>query len=99
MLEIIQFPWLKSKLFFDYETDNILLTCLDVNSLMNFGYNGEFLNNTILKILKQQKSSGSWERKAFYMGPAYNPSFYFGSEESTTAICLEAIIKYKDLIY
>ncbi len=47
-----------------------------------------------LRLIETQQPNGSWRRIAFYSGPeAPQPrSVWFGSEESTTAFCLQALL-------
>jgi hypothetical protein len=73
---------------------NALETGLAVVSLLNFGYRGSEVFNGIIRLVSDQnKEDGSWSRSSFFIGPLG----YYGSEELTTSICLEAISKYKFL--
>jgi hypothetical protein len=71
---------------------NALETGLALVSLLNFGYSGSEVFNGVVRLMSDQnKEDGSWNRSSFFIGPLG----YYGSEELTTSICLEAISKYK----
>lgn len=72
---------------------NELSTALAVNTLLNFDYHGPNVLEAIEYILGTQAEDGSWPRAVFYLGPAY-----YGSEELTTAISIEALARYQLLI-
>jgi len=83
-------------------SDDELETALALVSLLNLGFNeltpsekGK-VRDGITYLLNRQKTDGSWPSAAFYIGyqPSGKPEYYFGSEENTTAICMEAIAKY-----
>jgi hypothetical protein len=44
-------------------------------------------------LLKRQQFTGSWTSSAFYI--ARDASVWWGSEELTTAICIEALVRYR----
>jgi len=69
---------------------NDLDTALALNILLNFNYHGERANSGMRQLLQRQRSNGSWNKNVFYLGPAT----YYGSEELTTAIAIEALQKY-----
>ena len=83
--------------------DNALATV----SLINLDFEGKELDDAIANIINRQKQDGSWEKEAFFTWNretfftdhySYNDSnsiVFFGSEELTTAINLEAIAKYR----
>ncbi len=66
-----------------------LQTALAVSTLLNFGYQDPGMSEAIECILKTQGENGSWARVAMYLGPAP----YYGSEELTTAINIEALAR------
>lgn len=76
---------------------NELLTGLALNTLLNIGYDkGPTLKSAVHYLLEHQQRDGSFRRIAFYHWPE-SPSeiiFWFGSEELTTSICLEALARY-----
>ena len=77
---------------------NDLNTALAVCALFNFEYdNSAVLDPAIDYILNRQQKDGAWSRVAFYAGPeAPLPhSFWSGSEELTTAFCIEALARYR----
>lgn len=72
---------------------NELETALATVSLLNIGYEGKELDSAINRILDMQQQNGGWPISVFCTGrPLSLP--YFGSEELTTGICLEALGKY-----
>jgi hypothetical protein len=65
-----------------------LATASAMCSLANLGYDGVTrLRDAARYLEKQQKADGSWRRVAMY----HEPGVYYGSEELTTALCLEAL--------
>lgn len=70
---------------------NELDTALALNTLMNLDYYGIEVGKGINTLLQKQLSNGSWKRQVFYIDPKPN---YFGSEELTTALAIEAMQKY-----
>jgi hypothetical protein len=74
---------------------NLFNTALGACSLLNLNHQSITLDKAIQFIIDAQKTNGSWERWAHYSaGSMY---LYFGSEEITTAFCLEALGRYRDL--
>ncbi len=75
---------------------NELETALALNTLLNFDYLGKETGKGIINLLKKQLENGSWEKApAFCRGMnRLEPGPYFGSEELTTALVLEALRKY-----
>ncbi|MBJ7614346.1 MAG: hypothetical protein DLM67_24705 [Candidatus Nephthysia bennettiae] len=78
---------------------NALGAALAALTLLNCEAEVELLDRQIDVILSRQRDDGSWPRAAFYSGPrAPLPrSVWFGSEELTTALCLEAVVRYSSL--
>jgi len=65
-----------------------LATACAVCSLANFEYNGVAkLRDAARHLEGRQRTNGSWRRVAMYR----QPGMYYGSEELTTALCLEAL--------
>lgn len=79
----------------DGSFENELYTALAICTLLNFKYDSPKINSSINYLIKTQEENGSWKRCGFFLEP---PSKYYGSEELTTAICLEAISRYYNLI-
>ncbi len=76
--------------------DSVLTTALAINTLINFNLDSELIDLGILAILKGQNESGAWDfQPLYYGGPSKGCSF--GSEELTTAYCVEALSRYKKL--
>lgn len=69
-----------------------LLTALAVCTRANFGDVATVADRTIDCLLVGQNADGSWDKRPFYLGPAP----YYGSEELTTAFCLEALIRFRE---
>jgi len=73
---------------------SILDTALGATTLINFASKSELLHRAIGFLIKKQQSHGEWPRWLLYYG---GPKLLqgWGSEELTTALCLEAIARYK----
>lgn len=74
-----------------------LLTGLAASTFFNYGFSDRKQLESILSwLLGTQASDGSWPREAAWAGPLPpGPhSVWWGSEELTTAICLEALARY-----
>lgn len=76
---------------------SVLNTALAACSLLNLNYSGPVLDAAIQFLLTTQKEHGEWERWLLYYGGPKKLSGY-GSEELTTAVCLEALARYHRLI-
>lgn len=85
---------------------NPLLTGLAANTLLNFGVNTQCLEACVGYLLTCQATDGSWRRAAMYVEPgsyygtmeeSQGPGIFYGSEELTTALCVEALAKYVSL--
>ncbi|MEW5803876.1 MAG: hypothetical protein AB1847_17415 [bacterium] len=77
-------------------------TALALVSLLNLGY-GELspsqknrVDTGIRFLLDRQNSEGNWDCAPFYIDPVH--MLYFGSEELTTAFCIEALAKYAKVL-
>lgn len=65
-----------------------LATACAICSLANFEYDGITRLRDAARYLEEQQSAiGSWRRVAMF----FQPGRYYGSEELTTALCLEAL--------
>jgi hypothetical protein len=78
-----------------------LNTALAISTLLNY----HFSNSTILTkgvefLLDSQIRTGMWKKRAFYTGPQYpSPhSVWFGAEALTTALCLEAMLRFEETV-
>lgn len=86
----ILLKWNKDGSFGEGLTDTAFAVC----TLLNLNYSGVELKKAIYFIMQSQKTTGNWERwRIYYGGP--KKIFGFGSEELTTAFCLEALERYK----
>ena len=69
---------------------DVLATACAVCSLANFEYDGVTRLRDAARYLEEnQSANGSWRRVAMY----FQPGRYYGSEELTTALCLEALTR------
>lgn len=79
---------------------NDLESALSLNTLFNFNYYGKEINSGINYLLKSQLKNGSWKKSVFFLGPPFwfletPPRYrYYGSEELTTALVIEAMKNY-----
>jgi hypothetical protein len=64
-----------------------LPTALAACTLLNFDHRAPALHRAVEHLLVAQGQDGSWPRLPFFLGPAP----YYGSEELTTALCVEAL--------
>src|SRR5919107_1780477 len=72
-----------------------LATACAVCSLANFEYDGATRLGDAARYLEaNQSANGSWRRVAMY----FQPGRYYGSEELTTALCLEALTRVAALL-
>jgi hypothetical protein len=77
--------------------ESALDTALAVCTLLNLNYNEPQLIPAIQFLIDQQFENGSWEKMAYYYGGP-KKMVNWGSEELTTGICLEALVRYKKLL-
>ncbi len=79
---------------------NELETAFGLTTLLNFNYSGNEIESSLINLLENQQKDGSWKRKAaFCRGIDLTESGpYFGSEELTTALALEALKKYSETV-
>jgi len=71
---------------------NELATACAVCSLANFEYDDVTrLRDAARYLERQQRADGSWRRAAMWVAMLHQLDVYFGSEELTTALCLEAL--------
>ncbi|MHA8051650.1 hypothetical protein V7S79_11120 [Aquirufa sp. ROCK-SH2] len=74
-----------------------LETAFAISSLIYLDYHGPEVENGINYLIKTQSKGGNWKRWAFYYsGPQKHVCW--GSEELTTAFCLEALALYENLL-
>jgi hypothetical protein len=75
---------------------SILDTALGVTTLINLGFKSKELHQVVRFLIKNQESHGEWPRWLFFYG---GPKLLqgWGSEELTTAVCLEAIARYQNV--
>ncbi len=67
-----------------------LQTALAACTLLNFEQRAAALGRAVEHLLATQGRDGSWPRHALFLGPAP----YYGSEELTTAFCVEALSRF-----
>jgi hypothetical protein len=73
---------------------NSLQTAFAINTLINYDYTGTEINQGIEYLIKTQKKNGSWPKETFFI----DSENFYGSEELTTSISIEALNKYLFLI-
>ncbi len=73
---------------------NELLSALATCTLLNFGRVAPEADRAVEYLVRAQREDGSWPRRAMFLGPAP----YYGSEELTTALCVEALARYRRLV-
>lgn len=91
-------PALISKIMAFYNKDNSfgrsdLENALAISSLINLDYKGIEVTKAVIELVNGQSKNGNWKRWGFYYGGV--KQFCFGSEELTTAFCLEALAIFK----
>lgn len=69
---------------------NELSTALAVCTWLNFSEPRHQLDDSIAYLIRTQSKGGFWKKIPMWLGPAP----YYGSEELTTAFCLEALARY-----
>ncbi len=80
---------------------NDLQTAYAVCTLLNFQHDDAILlQRAIDHMLSRQMDSGAWAKGAAAIGPEHPepPSVWWGSEELTTAISIEALARYRLLL-
>jgi len=74
--------------------ESALHTALAASTLLNLGVHGPLLDEAMAYLLSSQQPNGSWPRwRLYYGGPSLVNGY--GSEEITTAFCLEALARYR----
>lgn len=69
-------------------------TALAISALLNFNHLDNKLDSAVQHLISIQQAAGNWERNIFfYSGPS--KAIGWGSEELTTAFCIEALHKRK----
>ncbi|HTP02580.1 MAG TPA: prenyltransferase/squalene oxidase repeat-containing protein [Anaerolineales bacterium] len=69
---------------------NELLTAFAICTLLNFHECGRILDKPVNHLLKCQRANGGWRGIGAFLGPAP----YYGSDELTTAVCIQALARY-----
>ena len=95
---------IKNILLLEYHKDtnkwngNTLDNAMGIISLLNCGYKGTDVDRAISSLLEDQKINGSWPNSAFFQEVVDKQhKYYYGSEELTTALAMEALYKYARL--
>ena len=78
--------------------ENLLDTALAACTLLNFRHHSPMLKQAIQHLISKQRDTGEWERWILYWG---GPKLLlgWGSEELTSAFCLEALSRYQKIEY
>jgi hypothetical protein len=79
---------------YDYEPQDNLSKAFAICTLLNFDYFSQKINVWMQCIIDTQKLNGSWEKASFFK----DFRNYYGSEELSTAICLEAIARFSEYL-
>lgn len=74
-----------------HDLDLALLTV----SMINLDLDQKYVSPCIERLLEVQQSTGNWKKKAFYFGGP-KKIMGWGSDALTTAVCIEALTKYRD---
>ncbi|MCU0610211.1 MAG: hypothetical protein MUE60_00290 [Candidatus Eisenbacteria bacterium] len=70
-----------------------LATAFGICSMLNFDVSPDsVMDNSVRFLIRRQRPDGSWPATAFYV--ARDAGVWWGSEEMTTALCLEALARY-----
>lgn len=69
-------------------------TAMAVSALINFGCTDERLNTAVNFLMNEQEKNGSWKRHIFFYS-GHSKKVGWGSEEFTTAYCIEALNLYR----
>jgi len=69
---------------------NALRTALAACTLLNFDQRATAPSQAVEHLLAAQQEDGSWPRISFFVDSAS----YYGSEDLTTALCVEALSRY-----
>lgn len=69
---------------------NELLTAMAICTLLNFEQPSRHLERAVRYLSRRQTDEGAWSRCAAFLGPAP----YYGSEELTTALGIQALARY-----
>ncbi len=76
--------------------DDPLGTAAWISTLCNFGCLHALLPEAVTHLIGTQVCDGSWPRSPIYVaGP--RRAIHFGSEELTTALCVEALCRYRQV--
>jgi hypothetical protein len=89
---------IEQRILEEIKKDNEFFSCdmqmaLAASSLIMLGSKNELTQNIIHKVISLQATTGSWKRQAFFTLPT--KKFFWGCEELTTALCIEALHLYK----
>jgi hypothetical protein len=78
----------------DFNKEHELDVALYAVSMINLKMDRTYILPCIQHLIQNQQVSGSWRKKVFYFGGP-KKIMGWGSEALTTAICLEALMKFK----
>lgn len=72
-----------------------MLTGLALCTLLNYRLSDEAVEKAVTYLIETQQQTGSWRRSPFYAGPPppMPHNVWWGSEELTTAFCLEGLAR------
>jgi hypothetical protein len=81
--------------------DDELATAFALCTLLNLGYDDrDVLCRAAGTLVARQRADGSWPISAVFAGPEppAAPSIWWGSDEFTTALCHEALARYRGMV-
>jgi hypothetical protein len=75
--------------------EDALTTALAACTWLNFGGSSEGLDRAIASLVAAQRPDGSWPKVGMYVDtPGQGPPSWYGSDELTTSLCVEALAEY-----
>jgi hypothetical protein len=72
--------------------ENEMQTALAINTLLSFGMDHQGLQPALSFLIQAQRDYGAWRRYPYYFGGPKRPAWW-GSEELTTGLCIEALTR------
>ncbi len=71
-----------------------LNTALAINTLINYDYHGKEVDRAVTYLISTQNRDGHWSKEIYFEYLPSWASYYYGSEDLSTAISIEALNKY-----
>lgn len=92
---------ISNRVFHDDDSMSTLNVALELCSLINLqSQNHDLCSRLANQLVKLQNSNGSWDKVAYYGGktPPGPKTIFFGSQESVSGFCIEALARYSKMI-